>query len=256
MSAREEKHRLTRKTVLRFFICLTVSFFLWLFVMYTESPEYEQTYEDIRLEVRNYHEVYEYDLIVPENVTAKFRGTNVDLAACDKDDITAVLDMGPEGIFSGTRNLVVSFEFDGETLLTPLYEVRIPVFFKEAEMKKHSLSGVSVSYVRGMAGTQIEDYTWSASFLSDLVVQGRVEDIDSLYPNDIFAYIELSTDDIHKIVTATRDEQESCTLTLSVLFEDLGGVTATKSDGSPVTIDVTFTRPENSSYQSVSGVTE
>ena len=238
------KFSITRNGVLRFFLCLAIAFVLWLFVMYTENPEYEQTYTGIEVEVLNSTEYYEYDLVVPDTITAKFRGTNVALASCSKDQITAVVDLNNSKHFDGVKSFPVSFRFEGEEVLTPLYEVRVGVSYKKAEMAERIMGGVPVE-VLGMKDTAIEGFEFDAKQLSKIKIYGRAAEVNDLSFQNVRGQIKLTADDINRIVNGLTDGQAEYTMSFNVQFENFGEMTVTTDEGTAVFTEVTFRRPSD-----------
>ena len=197
MNERQSKTKVTRENVTRFIICLLIAFLLWFYVMYTENPEYDQKYTDIRVELRGYTPSYEFDIEYPETIDVTFRGTNIDLAQCKSEDIVAVINF-PNEFTSGDRSVSVSFEFLNDVTLTPLKEVRTTLSLKDADILTQIFTDVSVNVI-GHAGSQIEKYEFTPVSLPKLTVRGRAEDFDWLESHGINAAVSLSADQINEI---------------------------------------------------------
>ena len=197
MNDRHSTKRLTREKLTSFILCLLVAFLLWFYVMYTENPEYDQKYTDIRVELRGYSPIYEFDIEYPETIDVTFRGTNVDLAQCKSDDIVAVINFPSEFTSSGDRSVDVRFEFANDVTLTPLKDVRTTISLKEADIQTQEFSDLEVTVV-GMHGSQVEGYEFKASSLPSLTVKGRTEDLNALVAKNI-ATVSLSADQINEI---------------------------------------------------------
>lgn len=207
MSERHTSKKMTRQAVIRFFVCLLVAFFLWFYVMYTEKPEYDQKYTDIRVELRGYTQSYEHDIDFPKTIDAVFRGTNIDLAECKSEDIVAVIHFPTEFTSSGERSVAVSFEFLSDVSLTPLKEIRTTISMTDADIREEVFLNVPI-VVTGQAGTpQIENFHFEALSLPELTVRGRVEDLELLRTQGITATVELDSVLINSIRDKVTDHQ-------------------------------------------------
>ena len=234
------KRAFSRENILRFVLCLAVAFFLWLFVMYVENPEYEREYDDIRVEVRNAATPYDYDLVFPEKVTASFRGTSVALAGCDSEDIIAVIYLD-NSIFTDKRSVVVEYEFKDGVKLTPLEEMRLNVSYREVTMHTKEFNNVPVT-VQGVDGsTELANYEISAAALSSVTVKGRQEDISALQISQLKPIAILSADDINAIRAALANGGTT-ERTLTVTFETESGMSYLNAEGGfQFTTTATFT---------------
>ena len=240
------KLTVTRAGVLRFVLCLASAFLLWLFVMYTESPEYDRQYDGIRVEVRNAELPYGYDLVYPETVSASFRGTNVALAGCSSDDITAVIYLDG-GSFTGTKAFVVEYEFKNDVKLKALDEKRIEVECRQANLITREFASVPVT-LSGIEGTALEKYDIEISALTNIVAKGRPSDIQGLTSEAMKATVKLTAATINDIVAGTHGP------TFEVSFESESGMTYTTESGDVPTVTITFTPTASAEQESTSGV--
>ena len=195
--------KMTHKNVLRFFVCLLIAFLLWFYVMYTESPEYDQEYTNIRVELRGYTPSYEFDIEYPETIDVTFRGTNVDLAQCDSDDIVAVIRFPSELTSSGERSVTVAFEFLNGVSLEPLKEVRTTLSLVDADIKEQVFENVRVE----IGGQKIENYEILTTAIPQLTVRGRAEDLLLLQNQGITATASLTHDHINTIRDKVQDDE-------------------------------------------------
>ncbi len=222
MNERHTVKRLTHQNVIRFFVCLLVAFFLWFYVMYTENPEYDQKYTDIRVELRGYTPDYEHDIEFPATIDAVFRGTNVDLSQCKSEDIVAVINFPTEFTSSGDRSVTVGFEFLNDVTLTPLKEVRTTLSLKDADIREEVFENVPVE-VTGQAGSQVETYKFEALAVPMLTVRGRTEDLELLKKQGIKATASLSPELINDIHAKVNDDKvHDFTVSVTVTLPAVG----------------------------------
>lgn len=241
------KLSVTRSGVLRFVLCLASAFLLWLFVMYTESPEYDRQYDDIRVEIRNADLPYDYDLIYPKSISASFRGTNLALADCDSEDITAVVYLDG-GFFTGVKAFVVEYEFKNGVRLKALEEKRIEVECRPADLESVPVNDVPVS-LSGLEGTGIDKANIDVSSLN-VFAWVRTEDISFLSDaSALKATATFSSDSITKMLETA--EGEAITFSVSVAFEADSGILYKTAEGNgEVAVTVTYTAPAASETES------
>ncbi len=235
--------KVTRGGVLRFLVCLLVAFVMWLFVMYTESPEYDREYHDIKVELRNYTADYAYDIDFLPVVNMTFRGTNLALAACDSEDIVAVVDMG--GLIMNapnTHTLPVTFEFKGETKLRELSPLYLDVTCSLANMRVAYFEDLTVNV--HTAGTELAGYTATANRITAVKVTGRAEDIAALKDDGLRAYVSPTAENVTAIVNGCANGQ-SMSMVMNVQFEVKNGIVVSGTEMPDVMVTVTFTPPEN-----------
>ena len=245
------KLTVTRAGVLRFVLCLASAFLLWLFVMYTESPEYDRQYDGIRVEVRNADVRYDYDLVYPKSISASFRGTNVALAGCSSDDITAVIYLDG-GAFTGTKAFVVEYEFKNDVKLKALEEKRIEVECRPADLESVPVNNVPVA-LSGLEGTGIDKENIDISSLN-VLAWARAEDVGFLADaSALKATATFSSDSITKMLETA--EGEAITFSVSVTFEADSGILYKPTEGNgEVCVTVTYTAPTLAEQESTSGV--
>ncbi len=245
--------KLTKNGVLRFFLFVLVAFVMWLFVMYTESPEYDRKYSDIEVELRNYVEDYAYDFQFDPTVDMTFRGTNLDLADCDSEDIVAVVDMGGRVMYPHvTYTIPVTFEFKGETKLQELSSMSLNVTCTPADMVTARFENLSVD-IR-TAGTKLADYDTAVNAITAVEVVGRAEDVAALKSSRLKAYISPTAQDVNDIEKGCADGKPY-THTMMVQFEVKDGMVVSGIDVltdtrlPEVMVTVTFTPPEGTGTQ-------
>lgn len=109
-----------------FLLCILLSFVVWFYVMYVQAPEYEYTYENIPLSVKNIPPMFsDYKVQVYETeITAEFRGTNMDLAKCGSGDIKATLDLSSI-VSPGLANVPVTYEYPSGISLTCVENISV-----------------------------------------------------------------------------------------------------------------------------------
>lgn len=244
-----------RKGVLRFFICLLIAFLLWFYVMYTENPEYDQRYTDIRVELRGYTPSYEFDIEFPETIDAVFRGTNVDLAECKSDDIVAVINFPSELTSSGARSVTVSFEFLNDVTLTPLKEVRTTLSMQEADIREEVFTNIPVT-VTGQEGSLIEGYDIKALSIPELTVRGRAEDLALIREQEFKATASLSYHLINDIRDKVKDDAtHEFTVEVTVNLPAVGMTCWTTLESTVINTTLSVCNPD-AELQSDAGSTE
>lgn len=238
--------KITKSIVARFLICLCIAFVLWFYVMYTESPEYDRVYHDIRVEVRGYTDSYQYDLIYPETISVTFRGTNVDLSKCESENIVAIVDLGSDLKEGAHVFSVKEYLFSGDTKLKPLSDVRLTIRKEAVEMYSHSFENISVS-VSGFENSSLKDMEFSAEAISSLTITGRQEDIEALKREGVRANVSLTADDLNAFVEALNngDTYEKY-MTVNLTLKD-GMTYSTSGDATVLTtvVRVNATAQEN-----------
>ncbi len=241
--------RLSKESVARFIGCLFVAVLLWLYVMYTEAPEYNQVYRDIPVEVRGYTPSYRYDLEYDKEISATFRGTNVELAQCGSDHIKAIVYLTDEFTDENPHFFAIQYEFSCDCQLSAVHnDARLSVTRKEAKMKTETFHNIPVS-VSGMEGSLIanydvifNDFENNNNMIPQILVTGRVADINALKNGYINATIQLTTDNINDI-NDSIEQNGICVRTMVVTFGLPEGMVVESESGTSITTVVTFKAP-------------
>lgn len=239
--------RLSKESVARFIGCLFVAVLLWLYVMYTEAPEYNQVYRDIPVEVRGYTPSYRYDLEYEKKISATFRGTNVELAQCGSDHIKAIVYLTDEFTDENPHFFAIQYEFSCDCHLSAVQsDARLAVTRKEAKMKTETFRNIPVSVI-GMEGSLIANYDvifndLENNMIPQILVTGRASDVDALKNGYINATIHLTTDNINDINDSVENNG-ICVRTMVVTFGLPEGMVVESESGTSITTVVTFKAP-------------
>ena len=146
-----------------FLLCILLSFVVWFYVMYIQAPEYEYTYEDVPVTVKNIPPIFaDYKVQIYETeITATLRGTNMNIAKCSSEGIKAVLDLSSVSA-AGLTNVPVTFEFPSGVTLTPVESISVWVNISAPQSRYFKGIPVVVEKDGRRGITEIGDYVLSA----------------------------------------------------------------------------------------------
>lgn len=112
-------------------ICLLIAVLVWLYVMRVAPPMYDETYRDVRVQVRESEMLSDYTGSVDELLAVRVWGSKEALAAYGAEDITAYVKIADLAVADGTYTpgktyeLTVYFELPEGLELRDEYRVSI-----------------------------------------------------------------------------------------------------------------------------------
>ncbi len=178
-----------------FLLCIVLAFLVWLFVMYVRAPEYEREYEDIKITTVNLPAKFsDYKIEVYEDeISATFRGTNMNLAKCDMGDIVAMLDLSSvAGV--GLVSIPVTYVYPDGVALTCKDSISVLVNVTAPQSRYFTEIPVIIEYNGKRGADVLEGYILSAH---PKTVEAYITSVDSAFKNmdssDVVAIADISS---------------------------------------------------------------
>ncbi len=189
-----KNNRITFDRVWPFLLCVLLAFLMWLYVMYVRAPEYDRVYEDVEIKAVNLPARFsDYKVeIYDDELTATFRGTNMNLAKCGADDIVAILDLSSITEV-GLVSIPVRYSYPDGVTLTCKDEISVMVNVTAPQSRYFTEIPVIIRNNGREGEDALDGYVLYAQ---PKKVEAYITSVDSAFKNmdssDVVAYADVS----------------------------------------------------------------